>query len=108
MRFKFFIRKKSYLDKIEFKFNEPENTACIVCNHVLDNQHPILYVTHDEDDGGWQFLCGQDDHTQDDAKIISLKQVVEIDQTINELYDLPLGIGVMRNDVKSKWFTFKL
>lgn len=69
-----------------FKFTEPENTACFVCEHVLNRQRPILYASHEEGDGSWQFLCGTNDHTESNAKIISLKQATEIDDTINDLY----------------------
>ena len=50
-----------------FPFNDDPRTACIVCNHVLNKEEPITYISHDED-GMWQFLCGKE-HTTDDARI---------------------------------------
>lgn len=90
----------------EFKFKDPENKAIFTCNHVLEGE-PILYVTHDSD-GDWQFLCGQDNHTEENAKIISLKQVVELDNTVNDLYEMPKGVGAERDSVGAKWIPFKL
>lgn len=43
---------------MEFPFYDPPNVATIICRHILENGAPILYISHDEDDGAWQFLCG--------------------------------------------------
>lgn len=106
--FNLFGQKKNETNKTEYKFKEAENTACFVCDHVLSKQRPILYVAHDKEDSSSQFLCGQDDHTEANAKIISLKQVTEIDPTINDLYEMPLGIGAERKNIKNKWIPFRL
>lgn len=42
---------------MEFPFYDSPDTATIICCHILKRQAPILYVSHDEDDGMWQFLC---------------------------------------------------
>src|SRR5262245_2557022 len=100
-----FFKKK---DKTIFKYQEPENMACFTCDHVIDGQRPILYVSHHSEDGTWQFMCGQSDHTEANAKIISLKQATEIDPTINDLYEMPLGVGAERETTKSQWKPFRL
>lgn len=92
---------------MSYKFDEPENTACFVCDHVMHRQKPILHVSHDEE-GYWQFLCGQDEHDESNAKIISLKQATEIDNSINELYEMPLGVGANRKSIYDKWEPYKL
>jgi hypothetical protein len=99
-----FFKKKSNTD---FKFTEPENTACIVCDHVLNRHRPILYASHDSDDGSWQFLCGQDDHTPSNAKVISLKNATMIDPSINDLYEMPLGVGAERENIHAQWIPFR-
>ena len=93
--------------KKEYKFNEPENTACFTCEHIFNGERNILFVTH-EVEGDWQFLCGQEDHTSKDIKIISLKQVTEIDESVNYLYEMPLGIGSERKNIECEWEHFKL
>jgi hypothetical protein len=90
----------------DFKFKDSENKAIFTCNHVLAGE-PILYATHDID-GDWQFLCGHDNHTEENAKIISLKQVVELDKTVNDLYEMPQGVGAERDSIGAKWIPFKL
>ncbi len=90
----------------QFKFKDAENKAVFTCNHVLEGK-PILYATHDHD-GDWQFLCGLDNHTEENAKIISLKQVTELDSSVNDLYEMPKGIGATRDSDGAKWSPFKL
>lgn len=94
-------------NKIEFKFRDAENKAVFTCNHIVDDKSPILYVEHDSE-GDWQFLCGQNDHTDENAKIISLKQAVELDNTLNDLYEMPIGVGAERKRVGAKWNPFKI
>lgn len=91
-----------------FKFKEPESTACFTCDHVLNKQRPILYVTHSDEDGAWQFMCGHNDHTTANAKVISLKQATQIDPSINDLYEMPLGVGAERQTRDSPWKPFKI
>ena len=94
--------------KQDYKFNEPENTACITCDHVVVHKKPILYVAHDEDDGCWQFLCGQENHTEANAKIIPLKNATKIDDSLNQLSELPLGCGAERESINDNWIPFKM
>ncbi len=94
-------------NKTEFKFSDTENKAVFTCNHVTDKKSPILYVEHDSE-GDWQFLCGKNDHTEKNAKVISLKQVVELDNTLNDLYEMPIGIGAERINIGEKWNPFKI
>ena len=61
--------------KSAFKFKEPEDTACFTCDHVINQQQPILFVSQNTEDGMWQFMCGQANHTEANAKLISLNKL---------------------------------
>lgn len=102
----FGLFKKNKDVSLSFKFTDPPNTACFTCRHVIQDGMPILSVTHDHD-GTWQFLCGQP-HTGADANIISLKQATEIDPSVNELYELPIGVGADRAAKDAEWILYKL
>lgn len=73
----------------KFPFADAPNTACFTCRHVLEEDKPILYVSHDED-GYWQFLCGGN-HTEEDARVVSLASILSIDETISDLAGLDYG-----------------
>lgn len=103
----FNIFGQNKMEKNKFDFKEPENTPCFVCSHVLNHERDILFASHDIE-GDWQFLCGKDDHTEENAKIISLKNATDLDQSINDLFEMPKGIGAERKTKKEKWKPFKL
>ena len=83
-------------------FDDPPNTACITTRFVLDREKPILLVTHDEDDGGWQFLCGSTSDP-DDGRVIGLDCALQLDPNVAELADLPLGWKAWRDSPDHEW-----
>ena len=101
-----FDTSASNSDSSRYQFEQPENTACFSCRHVIKGGEPILYVTHDADDGGWQFLCGGD-HTEDDAMIVGMGEVVKMDPSVNELHKIPEGVGATRERRGGTWTTFR-
>ena len=105
--FNLFGQKKPKAPAVAYLFKESETTACLVCDHVLSKTRPILYASHDGE-GDWQFLCGQEDHTEENAKIISLEHVTELDPSVNDLYEMPRQVGAERKSAKDKWMPFKL
>ena len=100
------IERNNEADKSEFWFSEPENTACVTCCHVMHGHAEIVNVFHDEDDGGWQFLCGEEHETKE-FMLVSLKQVVEVDPSVNGLHEMPLGCGATRESKWAAWKGFK-
>ena len=70
-------------------FEDTPNTASITTRQVLDGA-PILLVTHDADDGSWQFLCGTTNDTAD-GRVVGLGEMYGRDTTLGELADLPEG-----------------
>ena len=84
-----------------FPFADAPNTACFTCRHILDEHKPILYVSHDED-GYWQFLCGGV-HKQEDAKIVSLADILRIDSSMSDLAEMDYGQYAEAPDEKSDW-----
>jgi hypothetical protein len=84
-----------------WQFEDAQNTAVITTWPVLDGREPILLVTHDEDDGGWQFLGGTVDEAS--AAVVGLGKIVARDPSVAELHDLPLGWRAWRPDARSAW-----
>ncbi len=87
--------------KIDFPFADAPNPACFTCCHILDEHKPILYVSHDED-GYWQFLCGEK-HKEEDARIISLTAILEIDESMSDLAELDYGEYAEAKNETSDW-----
>ncbi len=75
----------------EWPFADPKNVAVFTTKQVMRLGQPILHVSHDEDDGAWQFHTGVEQLSENDAMIVALSEIVEHDQSISELADLPCG-----------------
>lgn len=82
-------------------FDENPRLGVVTTAAVLTGA-PILMVTHDEDDGGWQFLCGTT-NDPDDGRIVHLEEIVIMDPTVTSVADLPLGWLAFRNSVGGEW-----
>ena len=85
-----------------WQFEEPENVAVITLRQIVDDGEPILHVTHDVDDGGWQFL-GWGDAREEDIKLVALRSIVRLDSSVQELADLPLGWHAWRRAADQPW-----
>ncbi|KRD10448.1 hypothetical protein ASE21_12150 [Flavobacterium sp. Root901] len=96
-----FLYKQPLLDRnTAFKFLEPKNLTSFTTKQWLNDQKPILQVTHD-DEGDWLFLTG--DQAQEDIIIVALEQLVLRDNTLNEVFDLEYGEEAEREYIGSKW-----
>lgn len=87
---------------MDFPFADAPNTACIVCRHILDKEKAITYISHDADDGMWQFLCNEE-HTEEDTRIVSLYSAYMLDQSVGQVSDMPCGCYIQRNRKDDNW-----
>ena len=101
-----FDLRQPLLDRrTEFKFFEKENLATITTKYVIEFEKPILNVYH-ELDGDWMFLCGTTNDPEK-LKLVSLKEIVKIDNSVNELFNLGLGEYAWRESTNDKWIREK-
>lgn len=68
----------------------------------MDGKNPITLISHDEEDEMWQFLCSED-HNLEDIRLISLAEACKLDESINQVADLPCGFVVERIEAKGSW-----
>ncbi len=87
----------------DWPFKDTRTTMAISVKRVFQDGQPILFVSHDQDDGMWQFRHGQSDPGSDEGMIICLGDVVASDPTVNELSDLPLGWTAWREKPSDPW-----
>ena len=83
-------------------FEQPRDSAAISMSSIVHGGEPILFVSHDLDDHGWQFL-GIGDADEADACLIALEEAVELDRSVVELAGLPPGWRAWRTDRTSPW-----
>ena len=83
-------------------FDDPENMATLTVRQVIADGQPILLVSHDAEDGMWQFLTGESVEMAD-AMLVSLCEMYRIDPSIAELADLPIGWQAKRSAAGKPW-----
>ena len=86
----------------EWPFEDGPRVAVFTTTHVVRSRKPIVYVSHDADDGSWQFHS-EDRVSTKDAMIIALEEILKIDASIAGLANLPLGYCATRRDRGSAW-----
>ena len=89
-------------DSDAWPFADARNTASVTTTHIMHHGVPILLVTHDAEDGTWQFHHG-DIMSMSDALLVALLEIYEHDPSVGELADLPLGWQATRDAVGQPW-----
>jgi hypothetical protein len=83
-------------------FANPENIKAYTTTRVINEGAAILVVSHDEEDGAWQFLDGGElDYMV--AIVVTLREIIDRDPSVAELADLPVGWIAERADLNSPW-----
>jgi hypothetical protein len=86
----------------DWPFDQPPNCVAISLRQIVFESAPILHVTHDADDHGWQFL-GLEDARMEDASVVSLSTILRLDPSVREVADLPPGWHAWRRAVGGPW-----
>ena len=92
----------SHIPTDRWPFDQARNCATMTMRQVLERKEPILLVSHDEDDHGWQFI-GTSDASVVDGRVVCLEEMVELDPTVLEVADLPPGWQAVREAVGAPW-----
>jgi len=88
------------------KFEIPNETMVITSSYVTEDFHPILEVSHeDNEEGGslWQFHSGNRDYSMERMRLVRLDTVLALDPTIIEIADLPMGKTARRSAHGVPW-----
>jgi len=83
-------------------FDDPPNLAVVTTRQVTEHGVAILFVSHDEDDGGWQFLTGEPPR-EEDARVVALRRIWLLDPSVGELANLPPRWQASRNTPADPW-----
>ena len=82
-------------------FDQPPDTATLVSKSIVYEGHPILFVAHDDDDHGWQFLDGLNPPSE--FVHVCMSHPVNSDPSVLELADLPPGWCAWRDSLDAPW-----
>ena len=88
----------------EWKFADPPNVAVCSDRSIFSGGDWIAYVSHMEDDGSWLFYSSDTrDWDERDIMLVGLQEVVQREESIMELADLPEGWHAWRTSKSSPW-----
>lgn len=88
----------------DWPFADPPNVAVFTTRAIIEDGAWIASVSHDEEDGAWQFHdAGPGPGEVTEARIVSLRQIVDRDPTVRDVLDLPLGGRASRDAADSPW-----
>ena len=84
-------------------FADPPNVAVFTSRRILAREVAICFVTHDEEDGAWQFHPRGGTPSETDGAVVGLQTIVAIDPSVGSLADLPLGWCAWRDEATTAW-----
>ena len=84
---------------------ENKNKSAITTKYVVNNNSIIVSVFYDED-GDWQFL-GEEEVSEEDAIVVSIQEMIDIDKSSVNLPDLKEGESAYRKNKESIWLIRK-
>lgn len=84
---------------------ENKNKSAITTKYVVNNNSIIVSVFYDED-GDWQFL-GEEEVSEEDAIVVSIQEMIDIDKSLVNLPDLKEGESAYRENKVSIWLIRK-
>lgn len=85
----------------DWKFETPAEGMAVTTKQVMAGA-TVVYVSHDSDDGAWQFHTA-DPLTEEDALLVTLGDVLEVHPSMVELADLPAGWVAERSAAGAPW-----
>lgn len=83
-------------------FDQPRNCPTFTMRQVMNGLEPILLVSHDANDHGWQFI-GSTAACKEHAMLVCLEHVVHLDPSVMEVADLPPGWEAVRSFAGGPW-----
>lgn len=85
----------------DYHFYEDGEVAVLTTRQVWEEGKPVLLVTHDAE-GDWQMVCGTT-ADPDDGIVVSLRELVERDASLNDLFNLPFHYKAWRQNQEEDW-----
>jgi hypothetical protein len=93
-----------FFKKRQKKFQEADKTAVFTTKYVIQDKKPITYVTHEEEDGAWQFFSSDKfENYEDVAMIVGLGEIIALDPSLLELAGMPVGHYAIRETANDNW-----
>ncbi len=87
---------------MDWPFDDPARTAVFTSLRIIDGDEWVCRVTHEADDGAWQFHPHGGTPMRE-AAVVALEEMVALEPRLAELSDLPLGWHAWRESPEAAW-----
>lgn len=82
---------------------EPKNKSVLTTSYVLTNGSPVTFVLYDED-GDWQLFGDDETNEDEDAYLVSVDEILEMEPALRKLPDMQPGQAVAREKNNTRWY----
>lgn len=89
-------------------FTDRLNTAVFTTKYVLNGNSTILYVYHYEEDGAWEFLGAENNICDEDYRIVSLEEIIDMDSSVLKIFSMKTGYYAIRESREVEWIINKI
>lgn len=80
------------------------DTAVFTTTFVLFENKPITFVTHEIEDGAWQFFSDDEfENFEDVARIVGFQEILNIDPSLIQLLEMEAGYTATRASKDCNW-----
>ncbi|WP_165022413.1 MULTISPECIES: hypothetical protein [unclassified Dysgonomonas] len=81
---------------------EPGNKSIMTTSHVLCSGSPVTFVLYDED-GDWQLFGDDEVDVNEDAYLVSVDEMLEMEPALRKLPDMQPGEAAAREKDSTRW-----
>ena len=74
---------------------------------VIYENSEIIRIIHEEN-GDWQFLGCEEELKESDGVVVSLGEMMDLDNSLNIVESLPVGKQALRKDKQSPWYIYDI
>jgi len=82
---------------------EQRNKSVLTTSYVLTNGSPVTFVLYDEE-GDWQLFGEEEVNEDEDAYLVSVDEILEMEPALKRLPDLQPGQAATREKDSTRWF----
>jgi len=86
----------------DWVWSVPRDTSVFTLRQILDEGAPVLHVSHNSQDGAWQFL-GWETPSLSDGVVACIEHLIDLDPSLDPLHDLPRGWHAWRPTREAPW-----
>lgn len=83
--------------------DENKNKSVLTTSYVLCSGTPVTFVLYDED-GDWQLFGDEEVDEDENAYLVAVEEILELEPALRKLPDMQPGQAVTRDKNSTRWY----